>query len=719
MIHKGQTFIDIIIINYNSTDFLLECLDSVYESLGEYPATLRIQDNASSDRVERIIERFPEVILTRNERNIGFAAAVNQALKQSTSPYVILLNPDSYVLKDFFHNIVTFMDMNPQIGIAGPRILDGDGSVQGSARSFPTALTSLFGRSSLLTRLFPNNPITSANLLTSRCDGVHSMEVDWVSGACMIVRRKAIDDVGVFDERFFMYWEDADWCRRMRDAGWKVVYFPRASVVHYVGGSSNQIILKSQIAFHKSAYLLFEKHNPSAPLFLKIGVMVGLFYRLCLIAASSIQFLQFRMPEKRLTAVVADEDNRRKIKILRTIARLNIGGPAIHVHLLTTGLNPDHFETILVTGSISEQEGDMSYLFHGDLHHHCRISVLQRDISITMDIRVIYRIFKLLCQHRPDVVHTHTAKAGFTARMAVLLYNLVFRERIRIVHTFHGHVFEGYFNKLKSALFVHIERLIARGTDMIIAISESQQQDLAEKYHIAPSEKIRIIELGFDLEPFLSAHIFKGCFRKKLGICDTTLLIGIIGRLVPIKNHEMFFDAADLFLKANPACDVKFVVVGDGERRTRLEEYCRERKLDRHTIFCGWIRNVSFVYADLDILALSSLNEGTPVSIIEAMASSVPVIATQVGGIQDLMGKPVDDSVENCGFTVCERGIICSTQDSPGFSKGLRHLVEEERRIKEARILRARDYVVKRYAKERLIDDVESLYGQLIWNTFK
>lgn len=706
--------IDIIIVNYNSTDYLIKCLESVYAVLESFPATIRIQDNASTDGVERIVERFPAVILTRNEHNLGFGAAVNQALRQSLSPYIILLNPDSYVLKDFFHNIVEFMEKNPRIAIAGPRILDSDGSVQGSARSFPTALTSLFGRSSLLSRLFPNNPITSANLLTSRCDGVNPMEVDWVSGACMIVRRKAIKEVGVFDERFFMYWEDADWCQRMRDAGWKVVYFPRASVVHYVGGSSNQIVFKSQIAFHKSAYLLFEKHNPSAPFVLKIVVMIGLFYRLCVIAASNIQLIEFKFPEKQRGTLAVPEDDGRKIKILRTIARLNIGGPAIHVHLLTTGLNPARFETILVTGSISEQEGDMSYLFHDDQHQHCRISVLQRDISITMDIRVIYRIFKLLCQLRPNIVHTHTAKAGFTARTAALIYNLVFGKRIKIVHTFHGHVFEGYFNRLKSRLFVYIERFIAHGTDAIIAISQSQQKDLAEKYCIAPVEKIRIVELGFDLAPFLSTDRFKGQFRKQLGVGAHTLLIGIIGRLVPIKNHEMFLDAAALFLKDHPEYDVQFVIIGDGECRRSLEAYCQAKNLMDHVIFWGWVRHVSLVYADLDILALSSLNEGTPVSIIEAMASSVPVIATQVGGIQDLMGKPVDEPIQNGGFMVCERGIICANQDATGFSRGLAYLTAEENRHRNARIQRARDYVVNRYAKERLQKDIESLYDQLI-----
>ncbi|MFH0997439.1 MAG: glycosyltransferase [Pseudomonadota bacterium] len=711
--------IDIVIVNFNSTDFLLKCLESVYEALGEYPATVRIQDNASSDRVHRITERYPTVILTRNERNIGFAAAVNQALQQCTSPYVVLLNPDSYVLKDFFRNILMFMEKNPQIGIAGPRILDCDGSVQGSARAFPTALTSLFGRASLFTRLFPNNPITNANLLTRRCDGVNPLEVDWVSGACMIVRKKAIDTVGVFDVRFFMYWEDADWCRRMRDGGWKVVYFPQASVVHYVGGSSNQLVFKSQIAFHKSAYLLFEKHNPSIPLFFKIMIMIGLFYRLCLVAASNSKFLQSRISEKRSYPASLIVGEKRKIKILRIIARLNIGGPAIHVHLLTTGLHPERFETILVTGSISDQEGDMSYLFQGDSHRHCRISVLQRDISIAMDIRVTGQIFQLLRQVRPDIVHTHTAKAGFTARMAVLIYNLVFSKKIKIVHTFHGHIFEGYFNRLKSWLFVHIERFIARGTDVIIAISETQQNDLAGKYHIAPLEKIRIIELGFDLNPFLSSAVLKGRFRQMLGVGVETILVGIIGRLVPIKNHEMFFKSIRFFLNENPEIDMKIVVVGDGECRQQLEAYCREQNLTRHVVFWGWIQNVSLVYADLNILALTSLNEGTPVSIIEAMASSVPVIATQVGGIQDLMGKPVDSMREQSEFTVCERGILSRSNDSVGFFKGLNYLAREDLSARQARIQRARTYVVNRFAKERLLKDVELLYSQLMIKEMK
>ncbi len=163
----------------------------------------------------------------------------------------------------------------------GPQILDRDGSVQGSARAFPTPLTGLFGRSSFLTRFFPNNSLTRKNILTTRSDCKTPMEVHRVSGACMVVRRKAVDDVGLMDERFFLYWEDADWCKRMRDKGWKVVYFPRASVVHYVGVSSAQAFMRSTVEFHKSSYRLFDKYSKPPLRFLRPLAIAGLSLRLC------------------------------------------------------------------------------------------------------------------------------------------------------------------------------------------------------------------------------------------------------------------------------------------------------------------------------------------------------------------------------------------------------------------------------------------------------
>jgi len=711
-----KTFsIDIIVVNYNSTDCLLNCIDSIYDALKGRKARIFVQDNASADGVDRIQERFPNVLLTKNKTNIGFAAAVNQALKKCTSTYAVLLNPDSILEKGFFEDIISYLDANPAVGILGPKILDSDGKVQGSARSFPTPLTAFFGRKSLFTRLFPNNPITTSNVLTMRSDGMTPMEVDWVSGACMVVNRKAVETVGYLDERFFIYWEDADWCRRMWEAGWKVVYFPRACAVHFVGVSSDQLLVRSLFEFHKSVYLLFDKYSRPSSWIMKAVIISGLYFRFCFVFFSSGIALWVRkhQPLPHGTKELRFHPARRKIRVLRMIARLNIGGPAIHVYLLTKGLDKEKFESTLVTGIISPLEGDMSYLLESENLKTIVIPELQREISFKMDLKTIAKIFRVLMSEHPDIVHTHTAKAGTSARLAALAYNFFGRNSLRAVHTFHGHIFEGYFSRGKSMFFILIERLLARITDAVIAISKTQKEDLAEKFRIAPAEKIKTVELGFELEPFLNSENERGKFRRSLGVSEDTILIGIIGRLVPIKNHVMFLRAAKLLLERHPDRKLLFVVVGDGELRVELERFCENQGLTDHVRFCGWIREVYQVYADLDILALTSINEGTPVSIIEAMASSVPVIATDVGGVRDLLGSP-NDSAHSDGVMLCERGILCRNKDPLGFAKGLDYLFESRSTDGNERVAKARAFVQERFNKERLLKDMENLYFELV-----
>lgn len=705
---------DIIIVNYNSTAYLFECLRTVYEAIGEMAATVYVEDNASHDQPERILEVFPAVRLHRNSKNIGFAAAVNQAIRRGSAPYVVLLNPDSLMDRRFFQNLIPFLEANPDVGLIGPKILDGDGSVQGSARAFPTPLTAFFGRKSLFTRLFPTNRITSANVLTSRCDGINPMCVDWVSGACMVVRRKAIDAVGLLDERFFMYWEDADWCRRMWDNGWKVQYFPLSTVMHYVGVSSDQLMIRSLYEFHKSVYLLFDKYSKPSPWILKPLIMAGLFFRLCFVTVSGcLQLWIGRAKPMAAHRPTVAEQRHERIRVLRMIARLNIGGPAIHVHLLTTRMDPAKFRTLLVTGNISSQEGDMSYLFEDDENKPVLIPELQRDISLFLDIQAMFRIFRILNRFRPHIVDTHTAKAGFSARFAVLIYNVLFRQHVHIVHTFHGHVFEGYFSKAKSTLFVWIERQIARLTNVIIAISPIQRRELVERYRIAPASKVRTIELGFDLNPFVNCGERSGKFRSQLGVNETTILVGIVGRLVPIKNHGLFLEVAKRLRLQAPDGNICFVIVGDGECRSELERQVHRLGISGDVRFCGWIRDIPDVYADLDILALTSLNEGTPFSIIEAMAARVPVVATCVGGVPDLLGSP-DGQIPEHGYCVCDRGVLCRSDDPDGFYRAMNYLLDEDETVREARISKAMDFAVRKYSQERLLKDMERLYLELV-----
>ena len=275
----GKHLLDIIIVNYNSTDYLTQCIASIYSALNGLKVTIWVQDNNSTDNPERIRDKFPEVAFEKNRRNIGFAAANNKALNKSSAPYIMLLNPDCIVSKGFFKSTLSFMEGRHDVGITGPKILESNGSVQGSARLFPTPLTAFFGRSSIFTKHFPNNSISKANILTSESDGLTPLEVDWVSGACMTIRREAFRDVGLMDDRFFLYWEDADWCYRMWEKGWKVIYFPQACICHYAGKSSDNRPLPSIYHFHRSSYILHEKYTEFPYLLFNPLVLLMLAFR--------------------------------------------------------------------------------------------------------------------------------------------------------------------------------------------------------------------------------------------------------------------------------------------------------------------------------------------------------------------------------------------------------------------------------------------------------
>lgn len=283
---NNQYLIDIIIVNYNSTDHTLRSLKTIFGLDKRLPVNVFVEDNGSKDRPERIRSEYPQTILTINRKNLGFAKAVNRAFLKGRAPYVLLLNPDTMITNAFFGPILNYMSNNPQVAVVGPKVLNEDGTVQGSARTFPTLLTGLFGRRSLFSQLFPNNRFTRGNIVNVSRNGKTVKEVDWVSGACILIRRKAIEDVGGMDERFFMYWEDADLCRRMWRKGWKVVYFPSSTIVHFVGASSNTLPIRSTIEFHKSSYRLYKKYTKWP--FLRATAAVMLTIRCILICYSHI-----------------------------------------------------------------------------------------------------------------------------------------------------------------------------------------------------------------------------------------------------------------------------------------------------------------------------------------------------------------------------------------------------------------------------------------------
>jgi N-acetylglucosaminyl-diphospho-decaprenol L-rhamnosyltransferase len=258
----------VIIVNFNSGGSLARCLDSIADL--EKDALVIVVDNASTDSSEKTAERGGRVTLQRNAENVGFARAVNQGLAQTEGEFVLLLNPDCELRPDALDRLVSELRRHPRSAIAGPKILDHDGTVQGSARGDPTLLTGLFGRSTLLTRIFSGSKLARRNVRFDLMNGGSTdngvEDVDWVSGACMMARRDVLSAVGGFDERYFLYWEDADLCRRLRDRGWDIRYVTSAEIVHQVGQSSRTVQARATRAFHDSAYLYYATHVARTPI---------------------------------------------------------------------------------------------------------------------------------------------------------------------------------------------------------------------------------------------------------------------------------------------------------------------------------------------------------------------------------------------------------------------------------------------------------------------
>ena len=277
--------IDLVIINYNSLELLHDCLASIKCSCNGSRPNIVVSDNSSGEPIDYIRKTYDDITIVRNRKNLGYSKAINATLDSTNSPYIVFSNPDTIVISDyFFESIATFMDAHPEVGILGPGIVDPDGSLQGSARSFPRFHSLFFGRRSFLTKVFPKSRLTCANILSKKAGKSKPIDVDWVSGACMVIRREALEQVGMMDDRFFMYWEDVDWCKRMWDSGWKVMYWPAIKIMHHVGGSSDSRVIRSVFEFHKSAILYFNKHINKNRLILLPPIFAAIYSRfLCML----------------------------------------------------------------------------------------------------------------------------------------------------------------------------------------------------------------------------------------------------------------------------------------------------------------------------------------------------------------------------------------------------------------------------------------------------
>lgn len=390
-------------------------------------------------------------------------------------------------------------------------------------------------------------------------------------------------------------------------------------------------------------------------------------------------------------------------KILRIINRFNIGGPTYNVAYLTKYL-PEEYETLLVGGMPEASEEGSGHILADLGIEPVLMGNMKREIGFIQDYKAYKQLRKIIREYKPDIVHTHASKAGALGRLAARKEGVPF-----VVHTFHGHVFHSYFGKLKTGIFKEIERFLAGYTDKIVAISEKQKYELADIHGICKSEKISVVPLGFDLTRFWTDTERKRTeFRTKYRVGDNDICVGIIGRLVPVKNHRLFLDAAKKVLSKTDK-KVRFFIIGDGEERENILDYAKNLGLDVayspegkiHDItLTSWIKDADWAMAGLDVVALTSLNEGTPVSLIEAQAASKPVVSTKVGGITDVVleGKSA---------------LLSENDNVEEFANNILWLIDDHVKRRDM-ALWGREFVEKRFHYTRLAKDMTDLYASLL-----
>lgn len=392
----------------------------------------------------------------------------------------------------------------------------------------------------------------------------------------------------------------------------------------------------------------------------------------------------------------------RELRIAQIVARLNVGGPAIHTVMLANHFSRNNYRSLLITGQPLENEGDMTYLLDempADVEH---VPSLSREISPAKDLRSLKAIASILARFRPHIVHTHTAKAGFLGRAAAVLAGVK-----NIVHTFHGHTFAHYFGALKNRVFMNLERALSHRTSKIIAVSRQQVRDLAQAYRIAPAPKVVEVPYGMDLTEFLDCESKRDVLRRELRLTPNATVVGIVGRLYAIKAHDFFLRSAFELLKERR--DVHFFVVGDGDERAGLERMVQAEEAGANIHFLGWQKDMAAAYASMDILALTSLNEGSPFSLIEGMAAGLPAVSTPAGGVPDLF---VEQKREG-DLRFAKNGILVDRRDPGLFAEALRRLADNAE-MRKSMGREARRFAGAKFSRERLLADMEDLYTGLV-----
>ena len=378
------------------------------------------------------------------------------------------------------------------------------------------------------------------------------------------------------------------------------------------------------------------------------------------------------------------------------IARLNVGGPAIHVVELTRAMNEGRWRTRLVAGSVPEHEGDMGYYAERRGVRVTTVPTMSREIGALGDLRSLWTLYRLFRRERPDVVHTHTAKAGTLGRVAAVLARVPVR-----VHTYHGHVLGGmYFSPVMTRVFLGVEQLLARRTHRLVALTRRQADEMAHELGVAPRERFAVVPLGLDLARFteVDAPAARARARAALGASEHDLLVGTVGRVVRIKNHELFLEVVSALGRRRP--DVRALVMGSGEREGAIRRRAEAMGLTDRLLWLGWRDDLAELYPALDVLLLTSHDEGTPVAVLEALAAGTRVVAREVGGVAEVLGDL------GCG------AVVPREADAEAWADAVLAGVEAP-----PPSTAQRRRVAERFSVARLRDDLERLYLQELEGT--
>ena len=385
----------------------------------------------------------------------------------------------------------------------------------------------------------------------------------------------------------------------------------------------------------------------------------------------------------------------RPLRVVRIIARLNVGGPAKHVAVLDAGLRDRGYATLLLHGQPTRDEGSLAHLVHERGLPAVPIGMLARAVRPWRDLQALCAITRSIFAAGPDVVHTHTTKAGVLGRLAALLYNATrFRKaRCLVVHTYHGTVFRGYFGRVGTSVVRIVERLLGAGTDRIVVLSKQQRREVVDGVGVAPAGKVTIVPLGLDLDPLLRMDATAPTLRRELGLADHAVVLGFVGRLVDVKDPMLLLRAFERVRTRLP--NAVLLIAGDGPLRPKLGDLAESLKMSSAVRFLGWRHDLPVLYATFDVAVLSSRNEGTPVSVIEAMAAGRAVVATDVGGVGDLIEHQVTGVLAPAARPdVLAAAIVRIATDA------------EARRALGGAARRA----AKRFSARRLVDDVDRTY---------